>query len=72
MSQDGKIDYILFKNHLEYELRQLDIQSRQLAEIEPLLPFAAKIIELEETRRRMEPIDSAENCRDADRAEKTG
>ncbi|HSE16141.1 MAG TPA: hypothetical protein VLB46_03765, partial [Pyrinomonadaceae bacterium] len=59
MSQDGKIDYILFKNHLEYELRQLDIQARQLSEIEPLLPFGNKIIELEETRRRMEPIDSA-------------
>ena len=59
MSQDGKIDYILFKNHLEYELRQLDIQSRQISEIEPLLPFAPKIIELEETRRRMEPINSA-------------
>jgi Bacterial protein of unknown function (DUF885) len=58
MSQDGKIDYILFKNHLEYELRQLDIQSRQFSEIEPLVPFAAKIIDLEETRRRMEPIDS--------------
>ncbi|HEX5888288.1 MAG TPA: hypothetical protein VFY61_06275, partial [Pyrinomonadaceae bacterium] len=25
-SQDGKVDYVLFKNHLEYELRQLDIQ----------------------------------------------
>ena len=59
MSQDGKIDYILFKNHLEYELRQLGIQSRQLSEIEPLVPFAARIIALEETRRRMEPIDSA-------------
>ena len=59
MSQDGKIDYILLKNHLEYELRQLDIQSRQINEIEPLLPFATRIIELEETRRRMEPIDSA-------------
>src|SRR5262245_63039481 len=59
MSQDGKIDYLLFKNHLEYELRQLDIQSRQISEIEPLVPFAGKIIELEEARRRMEPIDSA-------------
>jgi len=59
MSQDGKIDYLLFKNHLEYELRQLDIQSRQINEIEPLVPFATKIIELEEARRRMEPIDSA-------------
>ena len=59
MSQDGKIDYILFKNHLEYELRQLDIQARQLSEIEPLIPFSAKIIELEEARRRMEPINAA-------------
>src|SRR5690349_22585529 len=59
MSQDGKIDYLLFKNHLEYELRQLDIQARQLSEIEPLVPFSAKIIDLEEARRHMEPIDSA-------------
>jgi uncharacterized protein (DUF885 family) len=59
MSQDGKIDYLLFKNHLEYELRQLDIQSRQITEIEPLVPFGAKIIEMEEARRHMEPIDSA-------------
>jgi uncharacterized protein (DUF885 family) len=59
MSQDSKIDYILFKNHLEYELRQLDIQARQLSEIEPLVPFATTIIDLEEARRRMEPIDSA-------------
>jgi uncharacterized protein (DUF885 family) len=59
MSQDGKIDYILFKNHLEYELRQLDIQAKQLEEIQPLVPFAKTIVDLEETRRRMEPIDSA-------------
>ena len=62
MSQDGKIDYLLFKNHLEYELRQLDIQSRQISEIEPLLPFATKIIELEEARRRMEPMNSAKTA----------
>ena len=62
MSQDGKIDYLLFKNHLEYELRQLDIQTRQISEIEPLVPFATKIIELEEARRRMEPIDSAKTA----------
>lgn len=59
MSEDGKIDYLLFKNHLEYELRQLDIQAQQLAEIQPLVPFAETIINLEEARRRMEPIDSA-------------
>lgn len=58
MSQDGKVDYVLFKNHLEYELRQLDIQAKQLAEIQPMIPFAKTIIDLEETRRRMEKIDS--------------
>ena len=59
MSQDGKIDYILFKNHLEYELRQLDIQAKQMEEIQPLIPFAKTIVDFEETRRRMETIDSA-------------
>ena len=59
LSQDGKVDYVLFKNHLEYELRQSDIQAQQLTEIQPLIPFAPAIIELEENRRRMEPINSA-------------
>jgi len=59
MSQDGKVDYLLLKNHLEYELRQLDIQARQIAEIAPLIPFGKVIIDLEEARRRMESIDSA-------------
>src|SRR5687767_12245663 len=59
MSQDGKVDYILFRNHLEYELRQLDIQAKQLTEIQALIPFAKTIIDLEEARRRMEPIESA-------------
>ena len=59
MSQDGKVDYLLFKNHLEFELRQLDIQTQQFSEIQTLLPFAETIITLEETRRRMEPINSA-------------
>ena len=59
MSQDGKVDYLLLKNHLEYELRQLDLQAKQLAEIAPLIPFGKVIIDLEEARRRMETIDSA-------------
>src|SRR6266571_230420 len=59
MSQEGKVDYILFRNHLEHELRQSDIEAKQMAEIEPLIPFAKTIVDLEEARRRMEPIDSA-------------
>src|SRR6185295_20397371 len=62
LSQDDKVDYLLFKNHLDHEVKQLDIQAKQLAEIEPLLPFAKSVTDLEEARRRMEPIDSAKTA----------
>jgi len=58
MSQDGRVDYILFKNHLDHELRQLDIQKQAFAEIAPLAPFARTIAELEDARRSMQAIDS--------------
>ena len=59
MSQDGRIDYILFKNHLDHELRQLNLQIKAQAELAGLLPFGQTITDLEDTRRRMEAIDSA-------------
>ena len=62
MSQEGKVDYLLFRNHLEHELRQLDIEEKQQAEIASLIPFSKTIIDLEEARRRMEPIDSAKTA----------
>lgn len=58
MSQPGRIDYILFKNHLEYELRQLDIQAKQFTEMEPLIPFAKELMALEDARRQMATMDS--------------
>jgi dipeptidyl aminopeptidase/acylaminoacyl peptidase/uncharacterized protein (DUF885 family) len=57
LSRHGQIDYLLLRNRLEYDLRQLDIRARQFAELEPLLPFAPTIFSLEETRRRMAPVD---------------
>jgi uncharacterized protein (DUF885 family) len=62
MSQEGKVDYLLFKNHLEHELRQLDIEEKQQAEMTAFIPFSKAIIDLEESRRRMEPIDSAKTA----------
>ena len=58
MGQDGKVDYVLFRNHLEHELRQVDIRARQFAEIEALVPFADTLMALEDARRKMEPINS--------------
>lgn len=59
LSQDARVDYLLFHNHLQHELRQLDIEAKQRAETEPLEPFAHTIIELEEARRQMQPMDAA-------------
>ena len=58
MSLDGKVDSVLFKNYLDYELLQLDIEAKRYDEMKALIPFAEIIIQLDETRRRMEPVNS--------------
>jgi hypothetical protein len=60
MGLDGRVDYVLFRNHLEYEIRQLDIQASQSLEIEPLVPFQKTITDLDDSRRRMQPVKSSE------------
>ncbi|HKQ77568.1 MAG TPA: hypothetical protein VJ810_27980, partial [Blastocatellia bacterium] len=59
LSQDGKVDYLLFKTQLDHELQQLELQNKSLAETAPFTPFAQTIIDLVEARRRMEKIDPA-------------
>ncbi|MFN0021504.1 MAG: DUF885 family protein [Pirellulaceae bacterium] len=59
LSQDGKIDYLLLKNYLEHELRDLEIVAKRREEVGPVVPFANAIVELEESRRRMDPLDAA-------------
>lgn len=58
LRQDEQVDYLLFKNHLDHELRQLELRAAQLQELAPLTPFAKTIIEFEEARRRMDKMDS--------------
>lgn len=58
LSQDGRIDYILMRNHLEYELRQIGIDRTAQAEMAPLLPFAEVILGLDERRLSKERVDA--------------
>ena len=55
---EGKVDYVLFRNHLQYELHTLDVDEKQYAEMAPLIPFAKTIFDFDEARRKMEPLDS--------------
>ncbi len=60
LSQEGRVDYVLLDNELRYRLELLDREERQYTEMNPSLPFAATIMDLEENRRRLEPIDPSD------------
>ena len=47
LTQDGKVDYLLFKNYLTHQLRQLDLRSKERDLAAPLVPFAQKILDLD-------------------------
>jgi len=57
MSLAGQVEFLLFRNLLDYELRQLDFQAGLSAETEVLIPFEKTVTDLEEARRRMEWAD---------------
>ena len=59
LDQDGQIDWILFQNHLNHELRQLGLDAKARAETAPLVPFRETVLALEQGRRRMEPLAPA-------------
>lgn len=59
MSQDGKIDYLLFRNEIDHQLRELQREAREQDENSPYIPFASTIVGLEESRRAMNPVDAA-------------
>ena len=57
LPQEGRIDYILFHNKLDHEVRQIDLQRKRAEQIVELIPFAPVIVELKESRQRVEPLD---------------
>lgn len=62
LNHDEQIDYILFKNYLGHEQKELARFAQQMEEMGPILPFAGTISELEDTRRRLEIIDPAKTA----------
>ncbi|MFQ5678577.1 MAG: DUF885 family protein [Gemmatimonadota bacterium] len=54
---EGRVDYTLLDNELLYRLSLLEREERLAREMEPLIPFAEPLRELDEARRRMEPVD---------------
>jgi Bacterial protein of unknown function (DUF885) len=57
LSHGGKVDYVLFANHLDHQKKEMALDAQHEAEIAPLVSYQATIIALEEARRRMETIE---------------
>ena len=55
---EGRLDYVLLDNTLRHELTLLDRETSLFAEMRPLLPFAERLMTLEEARRRVDSVDA--------------
>jgi hypothetical protein len=50
LNADGKFDYVLLRNRVEYDVEMLKLAERRRAEIAPLLPFFDRLRALQEDR----------------------
>jgi hypothetical protein len=55
--QQGKVLYLLIKNYLERQLRELELDCKQDKKTAPLLPFADTLVSLCEDRAMVVPIE---------------
>ena len=58
LSQDGRVDYVLLRNRLDHDLRQLDLDANKQAEAARYIPFGPAVLSLEEKRRKLEPVNA--------------
>ena len=62
LNHDEQVDYLLFKNYLAHEQRELDRRAAQFEEVSALIPFAKTINDLEDSRRKLAPVDAAKTA----------
>ena len=57
LGRDGQADYVMFRNYLEHEVRQVDRRLGESSEASPLVPFTATINDLDDARRSLRPME---------------
>lgn len=63
LSQEGKVDYILFQRDLKESLRKRAKEAKQFEEIKHYVDFSTLIYALEKPRRRGAPVDGEQIAR---------
>jgi hypothetical protein len=57
LGEEGRIDYVLLDHYLTHELALLDRQDKMRREAQPLLPFADRLLALQDQRRDLRRPD---------------
>lgn len=70
LGRGGRVDWILFENHLRRELHDLHEQQRRDGEVATLLPFADAVVALCEARRKLEDVDARATAEAVDQVAK--
>jgi hypothetical protein len=63
LNLEGKADYVLLDNYLQYQLALLDRADKQRGEMAPLLPFRDRLLGLQDARRDLKTLDPATAAR---------
>ncbi len=64
LAQEGRVDYVLLDNYLQHQLALLDRQDKMRAETATLLPFADRLLALQDARRNLTPVDPRVSSKD--------
>jgi len=57
LNHEGRIDWVLLRNRVRYELERLGVEEELATELEPFIPFDAELVALHEARRDLEAVD---------------
>ncbi|MGH9657439.1 MAG: DUF885 family protein [Bryobacteraceae bacterium] len=57
---NARVDFLLFRNTLDHEIRQLDLNRARVEETKALVPFASAIEALKEARQRVDPLEPSQ------------
>ena len=65
---DDRLDWVMLRNQIQFELRELAAAGKRFQEAEPLVPFLRPLVNLAEARRLMQPQDGAASAAVLDKA----
>ena len=58
LNQEGRADYVLLDNHLKHQIAILGRDDKKRVEASVLLPFADRLLDLQDSRRDLIPVDA--------------